>query len=157
MRTIFWSVLSLTLVSVTVSVSFSLLSFPHLCCPNLLTAPLILCQLCLHCIFPQKANDRQTKIHYGLLLLCPPKPFSCLDLWVLLYAPAGQNRELPSLSMGFEKSMNRKNDEWTTKKEEKGAEGRKRHKWKRQRNTTKGTTVLFRICLCCVNDKFVIF
>lgn len=132
-----------TVLSVRRPLCFSLsksLSLSPLLCP--LPASLILCQWCLHCISLQKANEREKKIHYGLVLRCSPQPFSCLDLWALLYidAPAGWGESVPlSLSKHSENKCGER--KWIWKKKKKKGKGgwekreKNREKWERWRSS----------------------
>lgn len=63
----------------------------------------------------RKRNEREKRIHYGLVLRCSPQPFSCLDLWALLYidAPVGRGEAfhshcLSALRISAGKKMNYK-------------------------------------------------
>lgn len=61
-------------------VSLSLALTPSLPLPLPSSASLILCQWCLYSISPQKANEREKKIHYGLVLPCSHPAFLLFGL-----------------------------------------------------------------------------
>lgn len=67
-----------------VSLSLSLALTPSLPLPLPSSASLILCQWCLYSISPQKANEREKKIHYGLVLPCSHPAFLLFGLLGLL-------------------------------------------------------------------------
>lgn len=86
---------------------------------------------------------KEKKIHYGFVLRCSPQPFSCLDLWALLYidAPAGWGGEaFHSLSVSALKISEGKENEFE-KREEKGGERRDKNTERMRDGETVGLLV----------------
>lgn len=74
------------------------------------------------------------------MLRCSPQPFSCLDLWALLYidAPAGWGGEaFHSLCLSALKISEGKENEFGEEKKKKEKEGEKREKQKKVREMVK--------------------
>lgn len=103
-------------VKISPSNSSPLLSSPPHPLPPL-PASLIMCQWGLHCISLQKANEREKKIHYGLVLRCSSQPFS--PVWtsglccILMLQRDGREAlrslRLSALKMGEGRKKKRKN------------------------------------------------